>query len=405
MRPMTASVARTDCETFAARRRRRLNAFRPAFRLDIARLTLDWPKVEDLADSFPALLFALTTGYGTASSREAAFHMIDAGAPLKDIAGVLGLPLWLRRVPGEALLRPLPPLPADPDFTATVLGRLPETAAECVLWLERFLAAYTLVGRDFAVWVAREPRLLPPATNDESWQWMLAWAWTSRTPRAAGHALLRTAWSPALSWKRAHEEIGIWRKRVDLVGALADSNRDPWFAEGHVLGYEFVALTTVSGVLAESIAMENCLDQYAAHLSYGRIRVFSVRRDGRPIADVELALRSDETTMPTISQVRGPRNRRASPSVWQAVHAWLGAQTFRPLASAPTPAAASRDALKLFWAPYIRAIETQGLPNRLITHLTGAGVKRSTRSRSQTLAMAMREAMAPPAARRVPATE
>ncbi len=405
MRPMTTSDARLDCESFAARRRRRLNAFRPSFRLDIARLTLNWPKVEDLADSFPALLFALTTGYGTAADREAAFRMIDAGLPLKDIAATLSLPLWLRRVPCEALLRPLPPLPSDADFATTILNRMPEDPLECAIWLDRFLTAYTLIGREFAVWLAREPRLLPPATNDDAFQWLLAWAWASRTPRAAGHALLRVAWSGTLSWKRAHEEIAIWRKRVDLVGALADSSRDPWFADGQALGFEFVGLTTVAGVLAESVAMENCLDQYAAHLSYGRIRVFSVRRDGRPVADVELALRSDETTMPMISQVRGPRNRRASPAVWQAVHAWLGAQVFRPLASTPTPQAANRDALKAFWAPYVRAVEAQGLSNRLIAQLSGAGPKRNTRTRTQSLAVAIREAMAPPPVRRTPGAE
>lgn len=204
-----------------------------------------------------------------------------------------------------------------------------------------------------------------------------------------------------MSWKRAQEEVGIWRKRIDLVGALADTDRDPWFADGQALGYEIVGLASIAEVLAESVAMENCLDQYAAHLAYGRIRVFSIRRDGRPVADVELALRSDETTMPTIAQVRGPRNRRAPPAVWQAVHAWLGAQPFRPLNAAPTPPAASREALKVFWEPYVRALGTSGYSARLVSHLTGAGPRRTPRSRPESLAAAIREAMAPALPRRL----
>ena len=401
MRPMTSIVARLNYEPFAVRRRRRLGVFRPAYRLDIARLTLNWPKVEDLADSFPALLFALATGYGTAKLRETAFRMIDAGAPLKDVAAVLALPMWLRRIPAEAFSQALPALPADPDFAASVLPRIPECPRECCIWFDRVLTAFTLVGRDFALWAAREPRLMPPASTDEALQWLLAWGWASRSPRAPGHALLRSAWSPAMSWKRAQEEVGIWRKRIDLVGALADTDRDPWFADGQALGYEIVGLASIAEVLAESVAMENCLDQYAAHLAYGRIRVFSIRRDGRPVADVELALRSDETTMPTIAQVRGPRNRRAPPAVWQAVHAWLGAQPFRPLNAAPTPPAASREALKVFWEPYVRALGTSGYSARLVSHLTGAGPRRTPRSRPESLAAAIREAMAPAVPRRL----
>lgn len=402
MRPMTAHLMRSDYESFAVRRRRRLAVFRPAFRLDIARLTLNWPKVEDLADSFPALLFGLATGYGTAAARERAFCMIDAGEPLKDIATTLGLPMWLRRIPAEALMHMLPPLPTDAEFSAAILSRIPEDPSDCAVWLDRFLAAYVLVGRDFAIWAAREPRFMPPAMTEEGLQWLIAWGWASHVPRSPGHALLRTTWSPALSWKRVQEEVALWRKRIDLVGALAPCGRDPWFADGHAQGYDIVSLNSVAEVLAESVAMENCLDQYAAHLSYGRIRVFSIRRDGRPVADVELALRSDEATMPAVAQVRGPRNRRAPPPVWQAIHAWLGAQQFRPQSAAPTPTSASREALKAFWAPYVRAIEAAGQPLRLVTHLTGAGAKRVTRSRSDSLAAAIREAMAPTLVRRPP---
>lgn len=401
MRPMTANVSRLDYETFSARRRRRLGAYRPAFRLDIARLTLNWPKVEDLADSFPALLFALATGYGSAKTREAALRMIDAGEPLKDIAAALALPLWLRRIPADALGQSLPALPVDADFTAAILARIPDSPRDCAIWFDRFLCAYALVGRDFAIWAAREPRSMPPATTEEGVQWLLAWGWTSRSPRAPGHGLLRSAWNPTMSWKRAQEEIAIWRKRIDLVGALADSQRDPWFADGQVLGFDIVGLNCVQDVLAESIAMENCLDQYAAHLSYGRIRVFSVRRDGRPVADVELALRSDETTMPAIAQVRGPRNRRAPPPVWQAIHAWLGAQPFRALNAVPTPATVSRDAFKAFWEPYIKAIQAAGLSSKLATYLTGAGPRRAARSPNG-LAAAIREAMEPTLIRRPP---
>lgn len=392
MRPVAAAHLPTGFETNVTRRRRRLNSFRTPFRLEIARLTLNWPAVEDLADSFPALLFALATGYGTSPTREAAFHMVEMGQPLKEVAAVLGLPLWLRRVPAEALQQPLPALPLDSEFAAAILGRIPDDAMECTLWLDRLLAAYKLNGREFAVWAASEHRFMPPGTSEEEFQWLLAWGWASRSPRAPGHALLRIAWSPALGWKRAQDEISIWRKRINLVSALAGPPRDAWFFDGHALGYDIVQLNNVEDFIAESAAMENCLDQYATHLGYGRIRVFSVRRAGRPVADFELTLRADEITMPSISQVRGPRNRRAPPTVWQAIHAWLGAQPFRPLSPTPTSPAASRDALRDFWFPYLLAIQQAELADRLVNPMTGPAPRRTRpRSRTQAVTTAVRE--------------
>lgn len=395
MRPAVQQQVPTGFETQAARRRRRLNSFRSPFRLDVARLTLNWPAVEDLADSFPALLFALSTGYGTAEEREIAFHSIEIGHPLKDIAADLGLPLWLRRIPPEAFQQPLPPLPGDGEFSNAIVARIPANPVECTIWFDRVLSAYRLLGRDVAVWVAREPRLMPPGTGEEELQWLFAWIWASFNPKTPGHRLLRAGWSQTLGWKRAQDELSIWRKRISLISALAGPPRDPWFENGQALGYDILQLRTVEDFIVESADMENCLDQYATHLSYGRIRVFSVRRNGRPVADFELTLRADEITMPSVAQVRGPRNRRASPAVWQAIHAWLGAQTFRPLAPTPTPPAAAREALREFWSPYVAAVEKAGLGERLAnTSMMAGGRKVRPRTRAQSMTSAVRELFA-----------
>jgi hypothetical protein len=365
MRPVSSILSQLALESRKTRRQRRLQAFRPSCRRYIAGLTACSIALEDLADSFPAMLFALATGYGSATHREACIEVVERGGSLKEASAALGLPLWTRRLPSEALVHSLPPLPGDSEFASTVVSRMPDNGRECAIWLDRLTLALTLVGRDLALWVAREPRLLPPLTGEEDLSWLLAWAWASAAPGTPGHDLLRTWWTPSMAWKRSRDEIAIWRKRVDLIGALAGEPRDPWFADGRVQDLEIVHLDTVESLIAESAAMENCLDQYAAHLAYGRIRVFSVRRDGRPIADVELTLRSDETTMPCISQIRGPRNRRAAPAVWQAVHAWLGAQPFRALSVVPTPAAATREAYRAFWKPYLAHIDEVGLAHRL----------------------------------------
>ena len=365
MQPVSSVESRPPPESRIVRRRRRLLGFRPPYRRLVSALTASSTAMEDLADSFPALLFALATGYGTDRTRTAVVRMIEQGAPLKTACAALGLPLWLRRAPAEALRRPFPAMPKDAEFGTAMTARLPTDPKECALWLERVCLGQQLVGRDFALWVAREPRAMPPLTSDEDLQWLMAWAWAGANPTSPGHRLLRTPWSSTVGWKKARDEIAVWKKRIDLVGALAGETRDPWFDDAAVQGLEIVHLQSVQDFIAESMAMDNCLDQYAAHLAYGRVRIFSIRREGKPIADVELTQRSDEATMPCVSQIRGPRNRRAPPAIWQAVHAWLGAQPFRTIAISPTPLTATREALKSFWKPYAQALTAEGLAQRI----------------------------------------
>ena len=379
MQPVSSLVCPSAPESRIVRRRRRLQAFAPPYRRPISVLTASSTALEDLADSFPALLFALATGYGTSRVRAATLDAIEDGAALKVASTALGLPMWMRRVPTQALLCHLPPLPNDVEFRTTMTSRMPSNPSECGLWLDRVCMALELVGRDFALWVAREPRMLPPLTSDEDLQWIMAWAWASCHPASPGHRILRTGWSPDIGWKKARDDIAVWKKRIDLVGALAGEPRDAWFEDATVQGLQIVHLQSAQDFIAESMAMDNCLDQYAAHLAYGRVRIFSVRRDGRSIADLELTQRADEVTMACVSQIRGPRNRRAPPAVWQAVHAWLGAQPFRAIAISPTPISATREALKALWKPYAHALIAAGLAQRIGAPVLGLKV-RSPRS-------------------------
>ena len=377
-------------ETVAERRMRRLNAFPQPYRKYVAGLTSCAPAVEDLADSCPALLFAMATGYGNVRRRQAAFEAVVAGHPLKVAASCLELPLWLRRLPAQACAQPLPLLPYDEEFASAAVNRMPDQPRDAAVWFERLAVSHRLVGRDFTLWCIREPRLLPPHTTDEDMQWLLAWAWTSVNSDFAGHSLLRAPWSPAIGWKRARDEVAIWRKRIDLVGAMAGGPRDAWFQDASISGYDIIGLRSVEDFVVESGAMENCLDQYAAHLAYGRIRIFSIRKEGRPVADVEVTLKPDDAAAPCISQIRGPRNRRAPPAVWQIVHAWLAGQSFRPTDIAPTSAQATREAFRRFWQPYVGAAETAGLPPHVLSRVLGRDARRSKPAGRAELAMGPR---------------
>ena len=158
------------------RRQRRIEAFHPHYRRFIADLTSCSPALEDLADTFPALLFALATGYATPAKRERAFDLVSSGAPLREAADALGLAWWLRKLPPQAFTAPLP---AFPRSGFRLAHRRPDPA--------RSPSGPALArarqpcpgdgGRHYALWVARQPDLA--GSPDDLFKFMAAWAWFS----------------------------------------------------------------------------------------------------------------------------------------------------------------------------------------------------------------------------------
>jgi hypothetical protein len=363
------------------RRTRRLEAFAPDYRRFVQDLSSCCQSIEDLADSFPALLFALATGYGTSAGREAAFARISAGDALREAADALGLPWWLRRLPAQAFTGPLGPVPSAPEFATRITPLIPIEPIIAAPWLERVLCAYQAGHAEFALWAARQFRGPKPSGSEESFVYLTAWAWHSENSATPGHRLLRRPWATSLSARRASEEVGAWRHRIALALCLGDGVSDTWLAEGSALGYHFVALRTAHEFIAESQAMDNCLDQYANRLENGAVRVFSVRKQGRIVADIEIAAHEHEFGMPVITQLKAARNRRAPFEVWQAAYAWLGSQSIRPAAPDLTLAGGTERNRRLIelWRPYLDAL-SEVHRRRFETLVLGPAEARSRRS-------------------------
>ena len=344
------------------RRADRLQGFHPDVRGRIRSVARGPGPLEDLADSFPGLLFALATGYGTASGRTRARRLVEAGAPLRQAAEVLGLPWWLRRLPAEAFLEPLREVPDGADYAQRIAAYVPKNGAEAMPWLWAVLYAHRACHAPYALWVAswigRSHRYLIAPYGDETFRMLTAWAWHADQPGTPGHRLLRRPWRETLGVRRALDELVVWRRRVALSTLLATSTGEPWVREGHAMGYDFVALRTAEEFIREAEAMDNCLDQFADRLEQGSSRVFSVRKNGRSLADVEIGAHDEEPSMPTVRQLRGPRNRRARPELWRAVYGWLGAQDLRPHIPTPerTSPARALAAPLAFWQPYLDAL-------------------------------------------------
>jgi hypothetical protein len=331
----------------------------------IGKLAETSPALDDLAASFPALLFALATDYGTPERRRACLDAILAGEKLKTAAQSLGLPYWLRRLPPAALTGPLPALPDDPDFALAVVPAIPKTPDAMLPWLDFISLAHRLAGRDVCLWLARHARLVPPAAPYNDALWVLAWAFYAKRPDTLAGRIQRRPWTPRVGPRSARDETANWRKRIEGLLALGSGFPDTWFADGSAMGFDFVALRGPEDLFAECTSMRNCLDLYALRLGHMRSRIFSVRSRGKPVATLELGLRSDEVGVPFIVQLRGIGNRRAGPAIWQAVHAWMGSQSFAHLDSTPRPKRMSLVLRRKIWAPLTDAATAIGMATRI----------------------------------------
>ncbi len=349
-----------NCRTDTAQQ---IDQFNANYRTVLQRLSARTPQLGDLAMSFPAMLFALATGYGTALERKRTIAMINAGEPLKACAQTLGLPWWTRKLPAGAFTKRLGWVPGGGTYDNRFAQYIPNSPAIAAPWLARVCYAAEACDCHYALWVARQYRFKAPDASNERFIQLTAWAWYSSQTDTMGRKIMRRPWSSAMGLRRAVEEMRAWQRRIAMMARLGNGVADSWITEGSALGYDFVALRTIEDFIAESEAMDNCLDQYSDRLDDGVTRLFSIRKNGKSVADVEIGSHPEEPRMPSLIQLRGPRNRRASPQIWQAAFAWLGQAQLRLLPADRSRLYSNtkrRQARKQFWKPYIEHLAVTG---------------------------------------------
>ncbi len=361
-----------------------IDQFNSNYRAVLRRLSTRTPALSDLATSFPALLFALATGFGTAFDRKRTIAMISAGEPLKVCAQTLGLAWWTRKLPAGAFTKPIGSLPGGGAYDNRFAQFVPASPAIAAPWLNRVCYAADACNDQYALWVARQYRFKAPDASNERFIQLTAWAWYSAQEDLMGRHIMRRPWSSAMGLRRAVEEMRAWQRRIAMMARLGSGVVDSWIEEGSALGYDFVALRTIEDFIAESEAMDNCLDQYSDHLDDGVTRLFSIRKNGKTVADVEIGSHPEEPRMPSLLQLRGPRNRRASPQIWQAAFAWLGQAQLRLLPADRSRLYSNtkrRQARKTFWKPYIDHLSRCGHDEAFKLLVLGGGRQRRARAK------------------------
>jgi hypothetical protein len=344
------------------RRARRVSSYPAGYQRTVHELAASSPAVEDLADSFPALLFALATGHATAEKRTACLETVVSGGSLRSAADVLGLPHWLRKLPAHAFAGPLVTFPSDAQFGLRMASLVPASAPMTAEWLMLVSEAIVGNGPEYALWIARFGHAVSRHLTPGQRRLMAAWSWFSLHPECDAAHLLRKRWTPDIAPRRALEEFQAWRERLALADWLGSGQLEPWITGGSALGYTFEPLRTAPEFIALGHSLDNCLDQYATQMRLGISTVAAVRKADRILACVEVGLNESEPTMPSIIQLRGYKNRRASPEIWQAAFAWLGSQAIEPFSAdrLMPPSADRTRSRRALWKPYFDFLENQG---------------------------------------------
>ncbi|MDN5000935.1 PcfJ domain-containing protein [Bradyrhizobium sp. GCM10027634] len=333
---------------------RRLRRYHPHVQGAVRALAMRHPRLADLAASFPALLFALAVPRGGLDPACAVASVID-GAALAQTAALANMPMWLRKMPPEAFVSPIPHLPDGELFRRQIANHLPRSPKLAPAWLQLVADAAALAHEPVAAWIAREYVRAPQQVPAARLRRISLWAWFSAEPATSGHDLIERPWTPDMRIDAACSAASDWQTAVSLhVNLGRRPIADMWLRGGRIAGYEFLPLDSIAAIIEEAKVMRNCLRTYGTHLAHDQTRMWSVRKDGERVATLQIARRYRDP-LPNIVQLKGPGNIEVSRELWWAARQWLHRHDLSQIVIKPRnwgTAPLDRESWMSLWRPY-----------------------------------------------------
>jgi chromosomal replication initiator protein len=292
-------------------------------------------RVAELASSFPLLFFMLVRECGPRHPRIEAARLAELGRPLADVAQAYGLPLCLRRIPPEACIVPPPWVRWSADAGRMLADHIPKSPLISANWLGAVFHAARSCNEAFGLWIAQQRQLfLCDGFDAAVLQPLALYAWHSCDGRSPLNPLAVKPWSIKLGIKSAVAETEQWLIRLKLFACSGNYPlADTWLDAGRVAGLDFAPLTSLEQIMAERVAMRNCLHTYIDKVARGACRLFAVRAGSESIASIEVV--ADASGRLRIGQMKGPGNTAVAADVRRAAQAWVRGQRKRRGKEAP----------------------------------------------------------------------
>jgi hypothetical protein len=306
----------------------------------------------DLAVSFPALLFALAAPrLGQVAVQGVA--AVAVGRPLKEIAALVGAPMWLRALPPESFVAPIGRLPDSAFFRRRIANHLPRSPRLAPIWLEAVSDAAKWGDEGIAVWVARELTRNVRDVSLARLRLVCLWAWQSQQDGSLAVSLSQSRWTSSLSFVSAVAQAENWIANIRVACAIGMAPiTDVWLKPEMVEGYEFKPIRTTMDLISEAFEMKHCVRDHASNLARDRARLWSIQRNGVRVATLEVGagLRGDPYL--GVRQLRGRENKAPANEVYRATHNWLRQQQLFLAPTIKRREAPDRAAWIAFWRPY-----------------------------------------------------
>lgn len=312
-----------------------------------------------LVDTFPVLALAIYADHQPRRSdfqnwkaeqielrlrKNEAIHLVERGARLRDVAGVMDVPMALRHIkPGVAHFAS-GVLCEHPEL----LHAMPDTVPRSRIWLRAVPWAHNRVSAEFAAWVARHAPQIPGSLNHvggvlgDIADWVRAGMppeeqdpLLGERPMLAGREFVVRPFTPSMSLKTATALSADWHEAV--ANNLDGPNSvfpDPWYPAARLGDYEILPIEDGAALYREGTAMHHCVGTYGDQVQRGNLYIYSILRNGERVATLALGRhRINGRAYP--EQIRGACNSEAPKATVATVQRWLRAQQpLPPLATA-----------------------------------------------------------------------
>jgi hypothetical protein len=278
-------------------------------------------RLADLAVSYPALLFALAVPRRGIDPAPIIAGVIN-GEPLTMLSAAAGLPVWLRRLPPEAFVRAIAPLPDGDAVRRHIPNHIPKSAKELPEWLDAVAEAYSVGDERIALWIAGEKRRDPKAIKPRLLRRTCLWAWISYHASNDPQTLIVKQWQPSMSFTKANQTARTWLSSINIKAHTREQYlKELWIEPATINGFDLVPLQTAHDFAEEAEAMNNCLADYAHNIEAYGGKVWSVRKNDVRMATLEI--RRDACRQIYVFQLVGNSNNDPAAAEMAAVVRWV----------------------------------------------------------------------------------
>lgn len=257
-------------------------------------------RVKQLFESFPLLAYII---YCSKNVVPGAFceakELVEKGAKLKVIAERVMIPMTLKKIrPGAVDLIDeihfIDCFKKNPELINTFLPWQTPYQRRWLMFTKQFLYNAEIEHPGAARWFIKNLQY-KQKTADMFFEMndLRDWVTDVNLRLRRGNDVPRSIrFNPNMSFRRAKEASENWHAMIPFLGSnIIDENHEfdePWLPEDQIDNYTIKPIKTAKELYIEGKEMKHCVNSYAYSIIDGRCYIYSVEKNGKKAATLEL---------------------------------------------------------------------------------------------------------------------